>query len=173
MKRLILSVVGVAAFASFAAAQREKTPSFSAYPAKVERKTANGIDFRNSPGASTFRTRLREALRGQVNFAGRYILTGWGCGTGCSYGAIIDARTGRVYFPDELVGVAVWYGSGADVFPDTYTYRKNSRLLIIKGTPGPMEDGDSEHKQGTYYYDWRAKRLRLIKFVPDESRSDG
>lgn len=173
MKRLILSVIGIAMFASFAAAQQGKTPSFSAYPAKVERKSAKAIDFRNSPGASTFRTRLREALKGQVNFAGRYILTGWGCGTGCSYSAIIDAKTGRVWFPDQLAGVSVWYGTGSEDFPETYTYRKNSRLLIIKGTPGPMEDGDSEQKQGTYYYEWRANRLRLIKFVPDESRSNG
>ncbi|MGE3757545.1 MAG: hypothetical protein AB7H97_07310 [Pseudobdellovibrionaceae bacterium] len=173
MKRFTLMLFATAILATFAIGQQSKSPTFGAYPAKVERKTAKAIDFRRSPGASTFRTRLREAIKGDVNFAGRYILTGWGCGTGCSYSAIIDARTGRVYFPDELLGVSVWFGSMSDDFPETYTYRKNSRLLVIRGTPGPMKDGDSAQKQGTYYYEWRANRLRLIKFIPDSSRSDG
>lgn len=169
MKRLILLSIGIAMFASAAAAQRNRTPSFGSYPAKIERKTAKTIDFRNSPGASTFRTRLRDALKGEVNFAGRYILTGWGCGTGCSYSAVIDARTGRVWFPDQLAGVSVWMGE-QDGDLETFTFRKNSRLLIIRGTAGPMEDGDSAASQGVYYYEWRANKLRLIKFVPDENR---
>ncbi len=76
-----------------------QNPTFERYPAIVEPAKAKAIDFRNSPGASTFRTRLREALAGGVNFAGHFILTGWGCGTGCTNGAVIDARTGRVFFP--------------------------------------------------------------------------
>lgn len=168
MKRLplLLAIVAISETASFA----QRNPTFNGYPAKVEKKTAKAIDFRRSPGASSFRTRLREALKGDVNFAGRYILTGWGCGTGCSHSAIIDAKTGRVYFPDPLLGVSVWYGNDSQDFPETYTFRKNSRLLVIRGTPGPMEDGDSDQKQGTYYYEWRANRLRLVKFVPDTSR---
>lgn len=172
MNRAVCTFILVISAAGYAAGQGSALPAFRNYPAKVERATARSIDFRRSPGASTFRTRLREAVKGEVNFAGKYILTGWGCGTGCSYSAIIDAKTGRVYFPDELLGVSVWYGSGSDEFPETYTYRKNSRLLVLRGTPGPMEDGDSDQKQGTYYYEWRANRLRLIKFIPDTSRSD-
>lgn len=168
MKRLIVPLICIVFTAPFAVAQQGKTPAFGGYPARVEKKTAKAIDFRRSPGAASFRTRLREALKGDVNFAGRYIITGWGCGTGCSHSAIIDAGTGRVYFPAELAGVTVLYGSSSEVFPETYTYRKNSRLLIIRGTPGPDLEDQPERKQGTYYYEWRANRLKLIKFVPEE-----
>src|SRR5690606_441694 len=125
------------------------------------------IDFRRSPGARTFRNRLRGAIKGDVNFSGRYILTGRGCGTGCSQMAVIDARTGRVYFPDPLSGVSAWFAGVEDDY-EVYTYRKNSRLLIVRGTPGPMTDGNSDQKEGTYFYEWRANRLHLIKFVPRE-----
>jgi hypothetical protein len=140
---------------------------FKGYPAVVEKKTAKAIDFRNSPGASNFRTRLREAIKGQVNFAGRYIITGWGCGSGCSQMAIIDAKTGRVYMPDQLAGVSAWFSRVDDDY-EVYSYKKDSRLLIVRGIAGPMTDGDSEQKSGTYYYEWRANRLRLIKFVPEK-----
>lgn len=168
MKRLTLVLLGIALFAAVAAGQRPRSTEFRSYPAAVEKTTARSIDFKRSPGASTYRTRLRNALKEGVNFAGRYILTGWGCGTGCSHSAVIDARTGRVYFPDELMGVSVWFGEN-DYDNETYKFRKNSRLLIIHGTPGPDIENAPQRKQGTYYYEWRANRLRLIKFVPDKS----
>lgn len=172
MKNVVLAFIMACFTAGLAFGQN---PTFGRYPAKVERAKARAIDFRNSPGASTFRTRLREALKGGVNFAGHYILTGWGCGTGCTNGAVIDARTGRVYFPKELAGVAVWFGRGPDENFDTFEFRKDSRLLIIRGIAGPMEEDteDVMSKQGTYFYQWIGTRFRLIKFVPDESRKDG
>lgn len=165
MKRVTRLSFAVALLSVFAIGQQTQSVEFRSYPAAVEKKTAKAIDFKNSPGASTFRTRLREALKGQVNFAGRFILTGWGCGTGCSHGAVIDGKTGRVFFPDELAGVAGYDGPEGE----TFTFRKNSRLLILRGTPGPDIEGAPERKQGIYYYEWRANRFRLIKFVPDES----
>ena len=173
MKNVVVAIV-LTCFAAGIAIGQE--PTFGRYPAVVEPVKAKAIDFRGSPGASAFRTRLREAFEGGVNFAGHYILTGWGCGTGCTSGAIIDARTGRVYFPEELAGVAVWFGSGPDDDFETFEFRKDSRLLIIRGTAGPMEEQDDVDVvswQGTYYYQWLGTRFRMIKFVPDESRKDG
>ena len=165
MKRLVLTLLCVGLAAQFAAGQQGKEPAFESYPARVEKKTAKAIDFRNSPGASMFRTRLREAIKGEVNFAGRYIISGWGCGSGCSQMAIIDAKTGRVFMPDALAGVSAWYYDVEDDY-EVYTYKKNSRLLVVRGAAGPMTDGDTEQEPGTYYYEWRANRLRLLKFVP-------
>lgn len=168
MKPILLLTFAVAVLTALSFGQRAQSLEFDGYPSVVERKTARAIDFRNSPGASTFRTRLREAIAtGEVNFAGRYIITGWGCGTGCSQMAIIDAKTGRVHLPDELAGVSAWFGALDDDY-EVYSYKKDSRLLIVRGTPGPMNDGDSAQEAGTYYYEWRANRLRLIKFVPEK-----
>jgi len=168
MKRVPLLAIALTILASFSVGQRAASLEFKGFPAVVEKRTAKAIDFRNSPGASSFRTRLREGIKGEVNFAGRYIITGWGCGTGCSQMAIIDAKTGRVYMPDQLAGVSAWFGDLADDY-EVYSYKKDSRLLIVRGTPGPMKDGESAQESGSYYYEWRANRLRLIKFIPDKN----
>ena len=165
MKRLVLVPFVLAFLSASAFGQRARSVEFRSYPAAVEKKTATAIDFKNSPGASTFRTRLREALKDNINFAGRFILTGWGCGTGCSHGAVIDGKTGRVYFPDELMGVSGYDGPDGE----TFTFRRDSRLLIIRGVPGPDLENAPERKEGIYYYEWRANRLRLIKFVPSKA----
>jgi hypothetical protein len=92
MKRVAFLAFALTLLASLSLGQPAGSLEFDGYPAVAAKKTANAIDFRNSPGAWNFRTRLREAIKGEVNFAGRYILTGWGCGTGCSQMAIIDAQ---------------------------------------------------------------------------------
>lgn len=97
MKGSVLTIAFIAMISVTASAQAVKRPSFKAYPAKVEAKKAKAINFRQSPDARSFRTRLTQAIRGDVNFAGHYIVAGWGCGTGCVTGAIIDARNGYVY----------------------------------------------------------------------------
>jgi hypothetical protein len=167
MKRVAFLAFALTLLASLSLGQPAGSLEFDGYPAVAAKKTANAIDFRNSPGAWNFRTRLREAIKGEVNFAGRYILTGWGCGTGCSQMAIIDAKTGRVFMPDALAGVSAWYYDVDDDY-EVYTYKKDSRLLVVRGIPGPMTDGDSDQEPGTYYYEWRANRLRLIKSVSKE-----
>jgi len=110
------------------------------------------------------RTRLSEALAGGVNFAGHYIVAGWGCGTGCISGAIIDARTGNVLWPLPLNALGVWY-DGQNYADEPVAYRKNSRLLIISGSPG-VRDNEKDKPNGKYYYEWNGKDLKLIKFVP-------
>jgi hypothetical protein len=47
-----------------------------------------------------FHTRLDEAAKGGVNFAGEVALAQWGCGTQCSAVTAINLRTGKIYdFP--------------------------------------------------------------------------
>ena len=165
MKRLIILPIAVAMFIVSVQAQGNATPKFTAYHATVEKPRVRAIDFRENPDARTFRTRLSEALRRGVNFAGHYVLAGWGCGTGCISGAIIDARTGDVFWPEQLYAVGVWYGK--DEYADEpVAYRKNSRLLIITGIPGQKDDNTPDKPSGVYYYEWKNNRLREIKFVP-------
>ena len=161
MKRPAFISFAILLIAVIANGQRSRTPRFTRYPASVETAQVTKIDFRRSPGASSYRTRLTEALRKGVNFAGRYILTGWGCGTGCTNGAVIDARTGVVYFPDELAGV-----SGYD---ETFEFRKNSRLLIINGSPGSRSETGNGMAAGTYFYEWKATRFRLVRSIVDKA----
>jgi hypothetical protein len=104
-------------------------------------------------------------MSGKVNFAGHFILTGWGCGTGCISGAIIDARNGRVYFPDELAAMGTFYSEQDGYDDELLRYRATSRLLILKGVPGSRADTDPPRPQGTYYFEWLGTRFRLLRSV--------
>jgi hypothetical protein len=109
-----------------------------------------------------FRTRLREAARRRPNFAGHYVLTAWGCGTGCRIGALIDAKTGRVHwFPHQAYAD---YDAPPDFEP--IRFRLDSRLLVIFGAP----DEEDEAGLGTYYYNFDGGRFRLVRFAPKARR---
>lgn len=164
MKRSLTLLALVLGLGVPAFAQGKRVPDFNQYRVTVERAAAKSIDFRHSPDARSFRTRLTSALRRGVNFAGRYILTGWGCGTGCISGAIIDARTGRVYFPRALGGMGSGTTDDGEYTEEPLRYRKNSRLLILTGVPGTAE-GKEELSMGEYFYEWRNNRLNLIRSV--------
>jgi hypothetical protein len=140
-------------------------PRFADYAVKVESVKAKTIDFSKSPAAArTFRTRLSDALKDNVNFAGSYVLAAWGCGTGCRDGAVIDGKTGRVVFPKELGAVSDWFGPPDEGF-DIFTFRKDSRLLIVRGFPGY-----AGAKAGTYYFEWTGSRFRLLKFIAHKKK---
>ena len=169
MKKLFatLGFICLMVSGSSASAQRG-VPRFEDYRATVYRGKSAPVNLRSAKGASAFRTRLREGAKEGVNFAGRFTLVSWGCGTGCLQAVIIDARTGRVFFPDALGGFGVW------LWPDTgdeaMQFKPESRLLIMSGTPGEANNGNS--KSGIYYYEWTGTRLRLLKLI-EKSREEG
>jgi hypothetical protein len=161
-----------------ASAFSQKIPSFSAYKVRIEKFGKVTVNLKSHKNARMFRTRLRDAAaKEDVNFAGHYILTVWGCGTNCSQWAIIDARNGNVFFPKEFEGV----GSGfcelprkaipADAPPEAgeggegpVFHKTNSRMILLIGFPGGGLD-NNRAKCGNYFYEWTGTRLRRIKFV--------
>lgn len=130
------------------------TPKFEDYSAEISEAKPKPIVFRGNKDARMFRTRLREANTGRVNFAGHFIFTYWGCGTGCVYGAIINTKTGRVYFPKELAGISF----GMDVPDEPLQYQKDSRLFILHGNAGNAEN------PGVTYLVWEGTKFKQIKF---------
>lgn len=139
----------------------QKTPTFSQYSAHVERARAKSIDF-SRPSNKTYKTRLSEALRDGVNFAGHYVIVGWGCGTGCTNAAVIDGRTGKVFWPVQFYNIDASYGDGYS--DEQIEFKKNSRLMVIHGRPGSSNENDHS-KPGDYYYEWRNNSFRRLKFV--------
>ena len=119
-----------------------------------------------TPQARGYRTRLREGARRPVNFAGRYKLHTWSCGTGCLQTAFIDAKTGEVFFPAELNGfIACYYGTEpVESLEEALQFRKGSRLIVMSGYPTGERD-KAEPKKGLYYYEWTGGELKLLKFV--------
>jgi hypothetical protein len=160
--RFVLLTTLILAFSSIGLAQ-STAPAFTRYAAKVENRKNVRVNLRSHKNANMFRTNLRNAAKEGVNFAGHYILTTWGCGTNCSQSAVIDARNGKVYFPDELEGA----GFGFCEFPDDtepIVYKADSRLIVLNGFKG----GDLSVKNapcGIYYLEWTGTKFRQVQFV--------
>lgn len=151
-------------------AQGSDAPRFENYAVAVRRgERVAPLNQRSHPLARKYRTLLRQQLTDEgVNFAGRYTLASVGCGTGCSISALIDARTGRAYFPTELTG---WTSIVGDYDPpegeESWKYRADSRLLRIVGRPNIGAPREERYgPSGIYYYEWINHRLRLVKFTP-------
>src|SRR3712207_314367 len=83
-------------FSCASAYAQNRLPRFEDYSVGTIYR-GNNAPVKLDEDSRAFRTRLREATREKPNFAGRFIVTAWGCGTGCVLGAVIDASTGKVY----------------------------------------------------------------------------
>lgn len=159
--KIVLLTAIFLAFSSTVFAQ-SAMPTFTQYAAKVEKIKNVKVNLRSHKNANMFRTNLRNAAKEGVNFAGHYILTTWGCGTNCTQSAIIDARNGRVFFPDQLEGA----GFGFCELPDDtepIVSRADSRLLILSGFKG----GDLSLNNapcGIYYLEWTGTKFNQVKF---------
>lgn len=160
--KIILLAILLSAFSSIGFAQ-STAPSFTQYGATVEKINNVKVDLKSHKDANRFRTNLRNAAKEGVNFAGHYILTTWGCGTNCSVSAIIDARNGRVFFPDQLEGA----GFGFCELPDDtepIVFKADSRLLVLSGFKGGdlnKQDG----RCGIYYLEWTGRGFKQVRFV--------
>jgi len=102
-----------------AASAQHWKPEFRNYPvANNYRGTPARVNFGISPGARSYRTRLREGASKGPNFAAHYTIVTWGCGSDCYDIAVIDARTGRVWFGPFTGAVEL-------------AFRRNSRLVVV------------------------------------------
>lgn len=138
-----------------------KLPKFEDYKVKVSKTTPKLISFRGNRDARMFRTRLRQARKGGVNFAGHFIFAFWGCGTSCLQGAIINTKTGVVYFPKELGGMSFGFLGENDM---PLQYQKDSKLFILNGTAGNAEEN------GKYYFVWQGTKFKKIKFISNKKQ---
>ena len=160
--KIILAILISLLLSTVAFAQ--KTPTFSQYDVPVENVTAQKINFAGHPKARKFRTNLNAApATGKVDFAGHFIIAEWGCGSGCTQAAIIDAKTGKVFFPQVLWEVIAGDISLGEV--DMLTYKKDSRLLVIAGYHGKKTPGSDIAPHGISYFEWTGKELKLLKFI--------
>lgn len=165
MKKIMFAAFALFLSTTFVLAQ--KTPTFEDYSVKVRSNTSKQPNLASHKNARMYRTNLRNAAKEGVNFAGSYVLTTWGCGTNCQVSALIDARTGKVFFPDVLQGV----GAGLCDVPEeteTLSYKPDSRLLILSGYRGGALN-EKTPRCGVYYLEWTGANFRQIKFVEKKS----
>jgi hypothetical protein len=163
--RLLFALFCACLFAAQASAQGDAGPSFRDYPERAFKGRAAALKL-TTREARAYRTRLREGARRAVNFAGHYKLHTWSCGTGCLQTALIDARTGEVFFPAELDGFIVCFydPKPVDDLEEALKFERGSRLIVMSGYP-TSERGKDEPKKGLYYYEWTGRDLKLLKYV--------
>jgi hypothetical protein len=119
--------------------------------------------------ARMYKTVITEGAKEGPDFAGRYTVVTWGAGMGNFSMVVVDAKTGKLFYPPfESVSRAA-YGlpiEGADGNP---AYKLESRLVAISGCPGKEYEGCSNFaKDGLYIYDFKNGRFKLVRFVKND-----
>jgi hypothetical protein len=139
------------------------TVRFGDHPAEsIYRGTNAAVNLQSHPEARTYRTRLREAAKEKPSFAGHYIVAEWGCGTCCQQIALIDAKTGTVYFAPFTSSLG-------------NQHRLDSRLMVVdppkeivayyegKAPPDPMFR--------TQYYVWDETKHVFVEVPSKPAKS--
>lgn len=111
--------------------------------------------------AHLYRTVIREETKNGPDFADHYKIISISCGAATRCLAIADIKTGRIYFPTELQSATALIVDTADTNIETLNYRRNSRLLVVIGSPN-----EEPKKAGISYYVWQSGILKLIRFLP-------
>ncbi|MFM0051120.1 hypothetical protein [Caballeronia grimmiae] len=152
LKPTLLLLCGLIAISSTALAQR--LPVFEDCPRAVQSiEQAPRLKLSDAQ-TRKYRSVLRDAANGPVDFAGHYILAEWGCGAGCVMAAAIDKKSGRIV-PLPFT-VSDW---PLDV-SEPIEYRANSCVVIVKGS----RNESNEH--GTYYYAFDGTSFSLRATTP-------
>lgn len=71
--------------------------SFSDYEVKIYSGKLKAPDFNSYPWAKKYITAIKEECNKGINFAGKYTLVIWGCGSPCQDGVIVDRTNGKIY----------------------------------------------------------------------------
>jgi hypothetical protein len=151
-------------------------PRFEDYAAPVEKIARTPrVDFHGDGTARLFRTQLRDAAKGGVNFAGHYALGQWGCGTGCLNWGVVDLESGRtatdktmfslennrIDFSRDHAAEGIAKRLHAQYVFGVLLFRADSRLLVTLGQPN-----EDETRDGAAFYEWSGAAFRRIAFYP-------
>lgn len=157
LARLCAAALALAA-AAWPAAADEAVPQFKDFAvAKIHKGKAAPPAIIDSE-TRTYRSALRKAAAGRVNFAGRYIVATWGCGAACAMGAIINAASGQVTMLPFTI-------SGWRAVHDGFTpiaFRPDSRLMVFSGRRN--EQGE----MGRHYYVLERGKLKFLRTVESD-----
>jgi hypothetical protein len=116
------------------------------------------IDFNSNPLAERYRTVITEKYNElEVNFSSYYVITTWGCGSGCVTGVMVDVRDGAVYsMPEDKE----WGGNGTYIESE-----KESNLLV---TVAVAQSPSGEREEIRKYWEWNedSKEFKFLKEEP-------
>lgn len=150
MKKILMTLL-FSLLGMMVAHAKSNVPQFNDYPVKPYTGKTAQLDM-SDESARMFRTRLRDALKENSNFAGEYVITMWGCGASCRSYVFINKRTGKL-LADGFGGE----GSQEDIIDS----RANSRLLV---TQEENMDKNYEVESLTLrFYKFQQGKFKLLK----------
>ena len=116
-----------------------------------------------------FRTRARDALKYArenpaegVNFAGKYIIFSYGCGTGCISFNVIDAANGKIFDGLCITGYPIedsWVNWGLK-------HDKSSTLLYVQGALDEGTDSVNVSGSGSFVFTFKDGKFHLLEHSP-------
>jgi len=134
------------------------TPNFSDYPSEPLFTGKPAAPILTTKLQRSFKTQIRAGMTKPANFAGRFRIIEWGCGSDCVNFVVADLKTGKVYDPPfESLGLLDFSQPEGSRTRKGMDYKQDSRLLIADGCP-------NEHCS-TLYYEWTDGRFRKIRRI--------
>ncbi len=123
---LVLLALAQPAFA------QNRAPRFADYPEKdVVHTQVVRLPLTKETEEDDYKLRRYDSIgeNNKANFAGRYFLVVWGCGSACVNAAIVEAATGKIIaIPFSISGWRRTHDNFAAV-----EFRHNSRLIVFNG----------------------------------------
>ena len=158
MRKIVLIILLTISLVSCQDRPKKDVESSRAIPMSSEITDKADIDFKSNPMAERYRTVITEKYNEfEVNFASHYIITTWGCGSGCVTGVMVDIRDGIVYnMPEDKD----WGGNG------TYIESKKESQILITVAVAQSPTGETEEQRKSW--EWN-EELKEFKFVKEES----
>ena len=158
MRKLLLIILMAISLVSCQDKTKKKEDSISTIPLNSERTVKVDINFKSNPIAERYRTIITEKYNElEVNFASYYVITTWGCGSGCVTGVMVDIRDGFVYSMPEDKD---WGGNG--------TYIESKKESKILKTVAVAQSSSGEIEESKKYWEWN-EDLKKFKFIEEES----
>lgn len=151
-------------FISAADLMDASAPRFDQYSVKSAPPSAPAkLDLHSNPTARMYRTVIRHEMSQGANFAGRYRVAIWSCGSSCAQFALVNLSTGKVLTVNGVDSVSGVHLGADDFLPGTnsdawgFRFKRSSRLLVLVGT---INEDDS--KEGAFYYVLNREQLGLV-----------
>ena len=143
---------------------------FENYKAAGPRKFSKAkIDFKSNATARNYKTEISRdyAASKRADFAGCYIISLWGCGTGCMRGAMVDVRDGKVY---DLPLDETNYHAGCIIEDENddccLVYASDSKLFISQVCLQSVHDEKNDLQRKEFFiYLWNEtdKRFEFVE----------
>lgn len=142
-------------------------PKFKDYPAPPRYDGPPAKLSLDSDFAKEYRSRLTEAMSDAPVFAGEYVATGWGCGSGgCYVQALVNKRTGKAIettFGAHNVTVDFENFVEERVGEEIEAMKVDSSLLVTREVT--EDDDGNPHEYFAKFYVIDNGQLKLIKKV--------